>query len=159
MYKKSLELRVRLIACLVVFCFETYHFNKDSANSQVRAMSSMIEEEEKSPNGLDVEEELLETVSELKIQSLAAYGYGKAPSEQLLLSSLNWRQSMGPDIPLEFTNLRHARSVLYLFAIRQLHWAGASMYGWPWYLDPRVKGKGSVIDQIDPPPEQCHAQR
>jgi hypothetical protein len=66
-------------------------------------MSSMIEEEEeKSPNGLDVEEELLETVSELKIQSLAAYGYGKAPSEQLLLSSLNWRQGMRPDIPLEF---------------------------------------------------------
>ena len=55
MSKKSLELRVRLIACLVVFCFESYHFNKDSANSQVRAMSSMIEEEEeKSPNGLDV---------------------------------------------------------------------------------------------------------
>ena len=151
MTRKSLELRVRLIACLVVFCFETYHFNKDSANSQVRAMSSMIEEEEESPNGLDVEEEILETVSELKIQSLAAYGYGKAPSEQLLLSSLNWRQSMRPDIPLEFTNMRHARSVLYLFATRQLHWAGASMYGWPWYLDPRAKGKGSVIDQIDPP--------
>jgi hypothetical protein len=153
MSKKSLELRIRLIACLVVFCFESYHFNRDSANSQIRAMSSMIEEEEeKSPDGLDVEEELLETVSELKIQSLAAYGYGKAPSEQLLLSSRNWRQSMRPNIPLEFTNMNHARSVLYLFATRQLHWAGASMYGWPWYLDPRAKVTGLVID---PPPNDA----
>src|ERR1700730_12329209 len=43
--KGNLDLRIQLIAIILFICFEIYHRNSSSAVAQIRAGSSMIEEQ------------------------------------------------------------------------------------------------------------------
>jgi hypothetical protein len=145
----TFDLRSKLIACIVCVCFEIYHYNKISAFEQIRSMSLLIEEqEEKAPWNID--DELLETFSELQIQSLihGRYGQiGKSPQQLLLYC----RQSIRDSIPPEFTSMRQARSEFHRLQSRQVLWNGASMYGWPWYIQTGIK---STSTSMDPPPNE-----
>lgn len=146
----TFDLRTKLIACIVCVCFEIYHYNKISAFEQIRSMSLLIEaQEEKAP--LSIDDELLETFTELQIQSLihARYGQiGKSPQQLLLYC----RRSMRDSIPSEFMSMRQARAEFRRLQVRQVHWNGSSRYGWPWYVSTGIKQ--STTGSSDPPPNE-----
>jgi hypothetical protein len=70
--ENTLDLRTRLIACLLFICFEIYHCNKASAVAQIKAISSLLKEScEQTPAKIyDIDNELLESFQELEMQAL-----------------------------------------------------------------------------------------
>jgi len=145
--ERSLDLRSKLVACIICVCFEIYHFNKNSAIAQIRAMSFLVEDQ--NPKALeDIDDEILECFQELQVQALIHSRYSQSGSDTLL----KCRRTMRDDIPQEFTNMRQARSVLRVLSIRQVHWTGSSRYGWPWH----VKTPQYEITRTspDPPPNE-----
>jgi hypothetical protein len=147
--ENTLDLRTRLIACLLFTCFEIYHCNKGSAVAQIKAMSSLLEEnfQQTPPKIYDIDDELLESFRELEMQALIQNCY----DEDLISTQqrLNCRQEIRAKIPLRFDTMHQARSVFQLLSMRQLHWQGTSRHGWPWYL--RTQTMGSMAD---PPPNE-----
>jgi len=145
----SLDLRTRLISCLLFICFELCHFNRPSAIAQIRAMGSLLEDgsnERHTSIDEKVEEELKEAFRELKAQTLFYDCSGSLLSQQQILMS---RQTARDDFPQEFASLNHARSVLHQLEVRQHYWTGSSGYDWPWYMATPVMGTAS-----DPPPNE-----
>ena len=146
----NLDLRSKLIACIICVCFEIYHFNKNGAIAQIRAMSFLIEEQD--PKTLeDIDDEILDCFYELQIQALIHSRYAQAGPDALL----KYRRSIRGDIPDEFSNMRQARQVLRALSVRQLHWTGSSRYGWPWHVkSPQYEGTKIITDAVDPPPNE-----
>ncbi|PMD32010.1 hypothetical protein L207DRAFT_518889 [Hyaloscypha variabilis F] len=146
----ALDLRSKLIACIICVCFEIYHFNKNSAIAQIRAMSSLIEEQD--PKALEeIDDEILDCFYELQIQALIQSRYAQTGPDALL----KYRRSIRGDIPREFSSMRQARQVLRALSVRQLHWTGSSRYGWPWHVkSPQYEGTKIATDAVDPPPNE-----
>lgn len=152
--QKTLDLRTRLIACLLFICFEINHCNKQSAVAQIDTMSSLLEEQMSeqniyTPSISAIDDELLESFRELEIQNLIQNCYGKNLTPRQLAIS---RQTIRTKMPLEFVSLRQARSVFHVLAMRQLHWQGTSKHEWPWYATPQTQG---LMHMNDPPPNEC----
>ena len=147
--KKALDLRTRLIACLLFICFEMYHFNKASAVAQIRAMNFLLEEQSRKrdvSDGPKVDTELEEAFQELETQSLVYDCSGSLLSQQQMLVC---RQTMRTKLPQQFVTMGQARSMLHLLEVRQYYWTGASRYEWPWYLATPTMGTTT-----DPPPNK-----
>ncbi|KAE9365502.1 hypothetical protein N431DRAFT_488658, partial [Stipitochalara longipes BDJ] len=146
---ETLDLRTRLMACLLFICFEIYHCNKTSAVAQIKSMSSLLEASCQQTTSIlhAVDDELLESFQELEVQALVQNCYGKdmIGTQQ----RLSCRQTMRAKIPLHFDSMRQARSMFHILAMRQLHWQGTSRYGWPWYLATQTMGS-----MTDPPPNE-----
>jgi hypothetical protein len=71
--KKALDLRTRLVACLLFICFEIYHFNRSSTVPQIRAMNFLLKDKKREGVGshaLKIDEEIEEAFQELETQSL-----------------------------------------------------------------------------------------
>jgi hypothetical protein len=123
----KLDLRTKLIAIILFVCFETYHGNSASAVAQIRAGSSMIEEKCRkwnTDNGAlkpppDIDDELLESFTELEIQVATHSGYAMDHGQQ---ERLTCRQDILASMPGEFRSLHHARVTLHMITIRQIHW-------------------------------------
>jgi hypothetical protein len=99
----SLDLRTKLVACLVFIAFEIYHRNQKSAVGQIETMSALIEEEISEQNIYTrsiaaIDDELLESFPELEVQNLVNNVYGKALTARELLVS---RQTIRAKIPQE----------------------------------------------------------
>jgi hypothetical protein len=85
---KTLDLRTRLIASLLLICFEVFHCNKVSAVAQIGTMSSLLEGQVKSQDiyrqsTATIDDELLESFRELEIQDLIQNCYGKGYGKDL----------------------------------------------------------------------------
>jgi hypothetical protein len=147
MTEGTLDLRSKLITCIICVCFEIYHFNKNAAIAQIRAMSFLIENVD--PKALDdIDPEILECFYDLQVQALIHCRYAQVSSDTLL----KCRQTMRENIPQEFANIHQARTVLRILSVRQVHWTGSSRYGWPWH----VKTPQYEITKTspDPPPNE-----
>jgi hypothetical protein len=150
----TLDLRTRLVACLVFIAFEIYHHNQKSAVGQIETMSALIEEQISEQNIYTrsitaIDDELLESFRELEVQNLVNNIYGRALTARELLVS---RQTIRKKIPQEFVSLRHARSVFHVLAMRQLHWQNTCKHEWPWYATPQTTCL--FMHQNDPPPNE-----
>jgi hypothetical protein len=99
----TLDLRTRLVACLVFTAFEIYHRNQKSAVGQIETMSALIEEQISKKNIYTrsitaINDELLKFSPELEVQNLVNNVYGKALAARELLVS---RQTIRAKIPQE----------------------------------------------------------
>jgi hypothetical protein len=120
-------LTAKLISMILFICFELYHGNSASAVAQIRAGSFLIEEQCRQWNMNNnvsqpppsIDDELIESFTELEIQSVMHSGYimNRDQNEQL-----NCRQSIIESMPVEFSTLRQARTTLHLMLMRQIHW-------------------------------------
>ncbi|KAN0121988.1 hypothetical protein V8E51_000314 [Hyaloscypha variabilis] len=149
--QKSLDLRTRLIGCLVFVAFEVYHRNTPSAVAQIESMSLLIEEQIReqniyTPTSTTIDNELLESFRDLEIQNLVNNSFGRALTERDLLDS---RQSIKHKLPQEFVSLHQARAMFHVIAFRQLHWQNTCKHEWPWWATAETIGLFNV--QNDPP--------
>lgn len=156
---RALDSRIRLIACLLFFCFEVYHQNGWAAKMQIRAMSLLSKEfraaelghptKEPQPK---IEREILDACYELEHQTLVFntffQGYDEGfdvPGEQ---PRFNPAHSIQERIAPVFETFYQARSALYRLSQRQLDWGiGCSRYGWPWFLGTKITGS---MDDLPP---------
>ena len=147
--KKALDLRTRLVACLLFICFEIYHFNRASTVPQIRAMNFLIKDKKCEGVGshdLKIDEEIEEAFQELETQSLV---YDCSSSHLSQEQILTCRQITRKKFQQQFVSMRQARSALLLLEVRQYHWSGSSGYEWPWYLASPTMGSTP-----DPPPNE-----
>ncbi len=158
--EKTLDLRTGLIASLLFTCFEVYHCNKVFAVTQIKTMSSLLEAQVKNQNMYrqsieTIDDELFESFRELEIHDLIedcyGSGYGKDLSPRQLATSRQTTQKM---IPLQFENLRQARSGLHVLNMRQLHWQGCATYQWPWHANQETLAIMSTQRLNGPPPNE-----
>ncbi|KAE9381976.1 hypothetical protein N431DRAFT_425527 [Stipitochalara longipes BDJ] len=149
--QKTLDLRTRLIACIVFVTFEVYHRNTPSAVAQIENMSSLIGEKLRdqniyTPTSTAIDNELLESFRDLEIQNLVNNSFGRPLTERDLLDS---RQSIRKKLPQEFVSLHQARAMFHVIVIRQLHWQNTCKHEWPWWATPQTIGLFAL--QNDPP--------
>jgi hypothetical protein len=132
--ENQLDLRTKLIAISLFICFEIYHGNSASAVSQIQAASAMIEEQcrawkmdnRASKPPPDIDDQLLESFTELEIQAAAHSGYKMSAQQK---ERLVCRQNILEYMPEVFSTFRQARATLQLITIRQTHraieWGGS----------------------------------
>jgi len=149
--QKSLDLRTRLIACLVFVAFEVYHTNTRSAVAQIENMSALIEAQIRRQNIYTsthdtIDTELLQSFRDLEIQNLVNNTFGRELTQRDLLDS---RQSIKRQLPQEFASLHQARTMFHVIIHRQMHWQNTCKHEWPWWATAETVGLFHV--QRDPP--------
>ncbi|KAL2075923.1 hypothetical protein VTL71DRAFT_866 [Oculimacula yallundae] len=118
-----IDIRTKLLACLLFACFETYHGNRDVATAQVFAGIQAIDDynvlRSQAPALYPaIDEEIVRIFVVLEIQATT---YQDRRSRELHLDRLNRGRDAVEDMPTEFTSLKEARLPLTRIVLRGIH--------------------------------------
>ncbi len=124
--KGQIDIRTKLLACLLFACFETYHGNRDAGTAQIFAGIEAIDEYNRlrtqapcSETSIPpIDEKLVRNVFLLEIQATT---YQDKRSNALHLERLNRGRAAVENMPSEFVSVQQARLPLTMIVLRGIH--------------------------------------
>jgi hypothetical protein len=135
------DLKTTLIACLLFYCFESYHGHHDSATDQVYSGTKQIREWASSfyrtdengrirtrlgmENSPVVEEDILRAFQSLEIQVMT---FADSRTREAHERYRHHGQASIDEMPSIFNNLEEARHMLELVIARSMHWLRSTMH-------------------------------
>jgi hypothetical protein len=120
------DLRMTLITCVVIVCFETFHGNHESAARQAIIGMDLIENRERTKleDSSTIEEELIRAFERLDIQAMSFIDPRTAKRHRALKDVGQERVDKMPD---KFESIEEARRFLELVMRRSLHFMASLM--------------------------------
>ena len=121
--KEKHDLRTKLLASILIICFETYHGYYDSAARQVRTSVKLLEEAEKKKKSYGmtqepIEDELVRVFDRLDVQLMSH-------TDQFLLDEhkelKNYGEEVIENMPAEFATISDARRYFNMIVRRVAH--------------------------------------